>query len=128
MDISLFLAQAFGIYFVVMGLVMFRRNTISMIISSFAENRALKFFAGVFILILGIILVLVHNIWEGPAWQVVITVFAWLTFIKGIFYLLVPQNIYMGLVRALNKSNVFLVGGIVAVVIGVWLASIGFGY
>lgn len=128
MDISLFLAQAFGMYFIVMGLVMFRGNTLHEVITSFAQNKALKFFAGVFVLILGILLVLVHNVWEGPAWQVFITVMAWLTFLKGITYLLVPQSFYMALVRALNKNSVFVVGGIVMIVLGAWLAYVGFGF
>lgn len=127
MDISLFLAQAFGIYFVVMGLLLFRNHTLGSVVSSLSQNKSLKFFIGVFILILGIILVLVHNIWEGPMWQVLITIFAWLTFIKGLMYLFVPQDVFDSILRALNKKGVFIGAGIITFVIGAWLASIGFG-
>jgi len=127
MDISLFLAQVFGIYFVVMGLALvLRGEAIQQTIGEFVSNRALKFFAGIFVLILGILLILTHNIWDGT-WRVLITIFAWLTFLKGIFYLLLPVGFFAGLAKVMNRKSWFMGGGLIAILIGAYLLFIGFG-
>lgn len=126
MDLSLFLAQAFGIYFVVLGVAMFRHQVLTQMIDDFMKNDALRFFAGIFILVLGILLVLTHNVWDGT-YRVLITVLAWLTFLKGVAYLWLPGTIFRGIARTFSQKNWFMVGGIVAILLGVYLIYVGFG-
>lgn len=127
MDISIFLAQAFGIYFIVMGLGVLRFKAVSKMVTSLSENLALKFIVGLITLILGILLVLAHNIWEGPAWQMVVTVIAWITFFKALLYIFAPNSWYSSIVRALNKKSFFIIAGTMTIAIGVWLSYVGFG-
>jgi uncharacterized protein YjeT (DUF2065 family) len=42
------------------------------------------------ILVMGLIIVMTHNIWT-LSWPVAVTLFGWIMTIKGIFYLLFPQ-------------------------------------
>ena len=128
MDISIFLAQVLGIYFLVMGIaILVRGRTLQKSIKDFLGNLSIKFFAGIFILILGIMMVVSHNIWGGEGWQTVITILAWLTFLKGIFYLFAGDKVFDSLVGMTNKMGVFAIGGIVSIILGGWLSFIGFG-
>lgn len=128
MNVSIFLAQALGIYFLVVGiLLLVRRQNMQAMVNDFFNNSALKFLGAVIALILGILMVISHNIWDGAGWQTAITIIAWLTFLKGIFYLFATDNLFNGFVRVVNKANVFLIGGIVSIILGGWLSFVGFG-
>ncbi|MDP6659898.1 MAG: hypothetical protein QF679_02760, partial [Candidatus Pacebacteria bacterium] len=84
MDLSIFYAQLFGLYFLIVGvLVIAKHKVLPELARSFAQKTAILYFAGTFTLLLGLALVLSHNIWEY-SWKGVITVIVWLTLIKGI--------------------------------------------
>jgi uncharacterized membrane protein HdeD (DUF308 family) len=64
METTLFLAKVFGLYLLVMGLLMpLRRKELSAMIEALADNRPLVFLVGVLVLILGLVLVVSHNVW-----------------------------------------------------------------
>ena len=127
MDISLFLAQAFGIYFVVMGLAMLQYRKMIAMIDDFFKNVALMFVIGIFVLILGTLLILTHNVWDGT-WRVAITVIAWITFLKGLAYLFLPKGFFSGVVDVFRKKEIFVSAAVVVIAIGLWLSYIGFGF
>ena len=126
MDITLLLAQIFGLYFLIVGVVLVvRHKTLPQIINSLLTNEGLMFFAGVFILLLGLLLVLVHNSWEaGLAW--IITLIAWLTLIKGVLYMLFP-SVLASIANWFNTRGLYAWGGVVAIIVGLYLTSQGFG-
>lgn len=128
MDISLFLAQAIGLYMLILGFsVIVRRKDMRRILDDFAGNASHFFIIGQLVLILGILLVLTHNVWEA-SWRVVITIFAWLTLLKGILYLLQSVSFMRGILKWFNRHNWYIIWGIVAVLVGLYLMSIGFGW
>ena len=91
MDLSIFLAQAFGLYFIIMGLgMLFRWRMVKKIYHDLLHNKHIIFGAGIFALMLGIPLVLAHNIWSG-GWPVVITVLVWITLLKGVINTFAPE-------------------------------------
>ena len=91
MEISVVLAKVFGFYFIVMALAMllnpkgFRQN-----IRDLAEDSAAMTVAAIITLLLGILLVVIHNQWSWQ-WPVIITLLAWLTLIKGLLRFLIPS-------------------------------------
>lgn len=91
MDISIFLARVFGLYFVLMGLVFLAKsNHTIQVIREFYQNRALVFVVAWFTLILGILMVVSHSIWKSD-WRVIITVLGYLTLLKGLLHLFVAE-------------------------------------
>lgn len=93
MDISIFLAKVMGLYFIIISLsLLIIKNRMKSIISGIFRNSSLQFVMGFIILIIGLLLVISHNIWTN-SWQVLITIIAWLTLIKGILNLSFPKII-----------------------------------
>ena len=89
---SIFLAKALGLYaFVMAAAVFIRGDKLMGLTGDYRRHPALLMFAGIFTLILGIIMVLFHNLWVRD-WRVIITVFSWLTFIKGVSIVLCPDS------------------------------------
>ena len=127
MDISMFLAQAFGLYFVISGIALLvNQDLVKGLIKKFSSDADSVAIGGFVALVIGVPLVLVHNVWEG-SWQILVTVLVWLTFLKGVIRVLAPHAVVSwskqfgampGLVRALL---------LIMVVVGLYLLYFGFG-
>lgn len=103
MDISIFLARVFGIYFIIMGFLLFVKSNYSLqIIRDFYQNPVLVFAIAWITCILGILVVVSHSIWELN-WKILITLLGYLTLLKGIMHLYIPK--VMAKINAHNKKN-----------------------
>ncbi len=126
MDTSQFLSKAIGIYLIVVSLAMelnaqqFMTNVTHLI-----HDGPLMFVTGFFTLILGILMVLSHNIWQW-GWRVLVTIVCWLTLLKGINFLVYPQLITATTVNFLQHPTVTHISAAADFVLGVLL--IYFGY
>lgn len=128
MDLSLFLAQAFGLYLVIGGVSMLvRPKVVNMLINTFSSDDGRSTIMGFWILILGIPLVLVHSVWDGASWQTLVSLLAWATFLKG-FSLVMMPNITMRWAENLWRNDTILKSLLVLMVIlGAYLLYVGFG-
>lgn len=125
MDLSIFLFRIFGFYFFIVGIAcLFKREFFRVAIKDYYNNAGIILTTGLFTLILGLILVLNYNEWEYSA-KGVVTLFAWLTVIKGITRLFFP---YAGeqLAAKLLGGRFGAILGLLWIVIGVWLLSNGY--
>lgn len=126
METTLFLAKVMGLYFLAMGLHMaLRGKELRGLFEAFAENRPLTYLASVFALILGLLLVVSHNVWVA-GWPVAITLLSWLVLIKAVAYLLLPSEAMASAVTAFNRPAWFSLGGALTAALGLFLAAKGF--
>ena len=124
-ETSIFLAKVFGLYFVVISLFMLVRKQIFVSrITDLLESSASRMVMAFMTLIIGILLIVSHNVWVW-GWPVVITLFAWLAFIKGILRLYFPDVDKKCLVWFM-KENVFYSTGIVSLLLGLFFLWVGF--
>lgn len=87
MNTSVFLAQAMGLYFMIISVsVLINKNRMPSVIFELMKNPALQFLMGLNILIIGLLLILSHNMWV-LSWQAIITIISWAIFIKGVLNL-----------------------------------------
>lgn len=126
MEPTLFLAKVFGLYFLVVGLSMaLRRKELGPLFAAFAEDRPLVYLTSVVALILGLLLVVSHNVWTG-GWPLLVTLLSWLVVIKAALYLLLPHDAVARLVELVNRPAWFTGGGAITVGLGLFLAGKGF--
>ena len=127
MDISVFLAQAFGLYFVIAGLaLLLQPQAVRELIRTFSGSPANIMMGGFVSLLVGVPLVLIHNIWDGAPWQTLITIMAWLALLKGVVRIFMPDiviRLSLGLGRNEALTKLLLV---IMVLIGIYLTYIGF--
>ncbi len=127
MELSLFLAKVLGLYLVIVCLaVLTHRDEVEKLVKEFSknDNRLFLFSSGAIILILGLMLVVSHNVWE-PSWRGVITLLGWLTVFKGGVRLFAPNAITKSSGKII-KSGWYQILLVVFLFMGVWLAYIGF--
>lgn len=126
MVLSIFLAQALGLYFLITGFAMIINGDRAMILlEKILKDEALIFITGFIALILGILLVLSHNIWV-MGWPVIITILAWLALFKGIMRVVYPHKAVVLAEKVINNTKGFYTVSVVVFAIGLFLVYHGF--
>jgi hypothetical protein len=126
MDLSLFLAKVLGLYLVIVSLaVLWRRREILALVDNLQSQRWFFYWSGSVGLLLGLALVISHNIWEA-SYLGVITALSWLTLIKGLAQLLLAERLIPWWQRFMRQPT-YSVLMVIILVVGLWLAWIGFG-
>lgn len=126
MELSIFLAKIFGLWFLILGVVfLWRRKTLMPIVEDFAGSRALVVSFALLELFAGISLVTAHNIWSND-FRVVLTVIGWWILLEGLVYLFMPSKAVKKLWKRVNKPGWFISGSLISIVVGVYLLNAGF--
>ena len=127
MELSLLLAQIAGVYLTVVGVsVVAKQRMLREAVDDFFKNHFLVYFAGEMLLILGLLVVLNHNIWV-QSWEVIITLIGWVMLLKGAMFLLLGEKNVKSMVKMFNSSSSYTVWGIIAILLGIYLIFQGFG-
>ena len=128
MDLSIFLAKLFGLYFLIAGgIIMMRQKSYMHIMMDVLGDKGLLTVVAACQLIAGLALVIAHPIFTAD-WQGLITLIGLWIAIEGVFYLAAPYTKVMKFVKMFNNSTWFTSGGLLAVVMGAYLAGKGFGF
>jgi len=90
-NLSSFLAQLWGITFILVSLVLLIKPKLLQKLFIEVENKTIMVFLGIVTFVIGLVMVFVHNLWVLD-WRVVITIIGWLTLIKGLDLLLLPKR------------------------------------
>lgn len=126
MEISKFLAKVLGIYLlIVSSALFFNIQQFSISVSNLINNSPLMFVTGFFTLILGILMVVSHNIWQWH-WRVIITMIAWIVLIKAITILFFPQFIDNISLAFINNIYFAYAAGAIDLILGLFLCYFGF--
>lgn len=107
MDRSKFLAKMLGIYLILVSIaVSLNLQQFINTVNSLIHDLPLMFVTGFVTLILGILMVVSHNLWQWN-WRLLITIIGWIILIKGASILFFPHSID-------QITNLFLQNKIVA--------------
>ena len=121
MDLSIFLGQVISIYLIVMGLGLFiNKEEMLKAVREFAGANASLVFYGAIVLIMGLMMVLSHNVWDGT-WRVIVTLVGWSATTKGAMAMLLPKALKSMSSACVRTSMVSLVG-VLVLALGIYLA------
>jgi len=93
-------------------------------IGEMQTSKHVSIFGGMIALLLGLLVVIYHNVWSGEYWQILITILGWLTLLKGIIHLVFP-GWPIKLAGKMKRSGMSF-WLVVVLVIGAYLAYVGF--
>src|SRR3989344_1068738 len=125
---EIFLAKLFGMYFIVMGVIMLlRRRSIIPAVKDFASNSGLRFVIAAIELIAGLALVLAYPT-VSTSIAGVISLIGYMMVIESLIYMAMPAKFVQDFIRSFNKPLWYQAGGALAIVAGIYLAGTGFGY
>jgi hypothetical protein len=126
-EVSIFLARALGWYLLIISLSMLINykvffNTFQQWVEQQPGIITLTAFISI---ILGILMVLVHNIWTLD-WRIVVTILAWLTLIKGIVRLNFPFAVPQTMEFFHQRRPAYFALGILCLILALFLLLHGY--
>jgi hypothetical protein len=126
MDISKFLSKVIGLYEVIIGLVMLKNmNLFASNIQAMINDEPLMIYIGCVTLIMGLLMVVSHNIWQW-SWQVMVTIVAWIVLIKGAAILLFPHSMDQITMQFVMNPGLAYTSAIFEMIIGLIFCYFGF--
>lgn len=128
MDLTLLLAKLFGIYFIAIGVaLLLKQKEFKATINELADNKHITLIAGMMLFVVGGLVVFNHNIWEGTL-AILVSLFGWLIFLKGIAYIVLPASNLRKFMKAINPTLWFGWGGIISLIIGIYMTGVAFSW
>ncbi len=101
--LTLYLARAFGLFCLIMCLILAARPKASIkAMNSIVDSPGTLLTIGVFTLAGGIACVLGHTVWTGGVLPVIVTLLGWVTLVKGVFLLATPPSGLKTLYRVMH--------------------------
>jgi len=126
METSQFIAKIFGLCYLVAGAgMLINREAYQEVMEDFCKNAALILYGGMLALVIGVVMILTHNVWASN-WTVIITIIGWIAFIKGIWMIVFPNSVSSFMKAYTKNKNLLLVHSIAALVFGVIFTYLGF--
>jgi len=125
---DLFFAKLFGLYFILVGaIVLVRRDTIMPVLRRFSQERAFLLILGVVEIAAGLGLILAF---PGITFDLagLISLIGYMLLVEGVIYLAAPAKSVRRMIGYFNRPTWYVVGGILSIVAGLYLARAGFGY
>ena len=125
METSIFLAKVMGIYLAIEGLALIvNKKYLIKVIRELLKTKGVIYIFSFFTLILGIMLVVGHNIWTKD-WVGLVTLLGWLILVKGVMNVLFPK-IGLKMAEKFTPSSWYTPTGVALIVVGAYLAAKGF--
>ncbi len=125
MEISIFLAKVIGLISVISTLaVLARYKTFLKMEEEAVKYPVLVYLSGFLILIIGVLLVVSHQVWTRD-WRLVITIIGWLILLKGSIRIFFPGAV-RSLIEKKQNNHWFLLADAAVFLIGLYLVYQGF--
>ena len=124
-ETTLFLTRVFGLYLAIVGLLLLiEKERIGTRITQILESPETRFFSAIITLMIGILLIVSHNVWE-MSWVVLITILSWWVLIKGVLRLFVP-GIDKRWTHGFLKTGVYYPMAVLMLLLGIFFLWKGF--
>lgn len=121
MDISIFFARFYGSLFVILGLQSVFANLLGRTIKM-TEDKAITVSTGYITFLLGLVTVILHNIWVLD-WPAAITILGWSTLIKGGMKIGFPEQVHKQAQMFKAQQKLW---GFIIFFIGAWFFWVSF--
>ncbi|MSO68452.1 MAG: hypothetical protein EXQ82_11830 [Pseudolabrys sp.] len=126
MQTPIFIAKLMGPILLVVGIsVLIDQKSIRAMAKEVIGSRALIYIFGILDLLLGLVLVTVHNVWVMD-WRVIITLIGWLSILRGLVRMLFAPFIVKNAPKLLKKQGLLMGVAIVVVILGAVLSYYGY--
>lgn len=124
MTVVNYLAEIWGITIVVVFLALLIKPKHLKRLFAEIENEASMFFWGIISLVIGLAMILAYNVW-AQGWQIIITILGWLSLLKGLHLLLMPEHA-KAWTKKLENAPLLPYALVIGVIIGLVITYLGF--
>lgn len=126
MDLTLFLAQIMGVYFLVVGVgALLNPARMKGAMEEARRSYLLPYFDGAIALVVGLLIVLMHNVWDGLL-ESLVSLVGWIAVVEGVLMMLLPQKTISTMVQKVMGAQMARLIGVAAVILGLYFVYHGF--
>lgn len=124
---TIFLSRLIGLFALIVSVAeIIHKSAMIETAAELAEAPPLLFIAGTFMLLGGLAMVLLHNVWSGGAAPVIVTIIGWLMLIRGVIFVFISPGGAAAIFEALHFAQYFYVYVAIPMVLGLYLTYAGF--
>jgi len=125
--LTVFLGRLLGLYVLITGLWLLadKQEAVSTI-PDILGNRPLMIILAIIALIVGLAIVLGHNIWSGGALTILVTLIGWISFLRGLLFLFLPPAATRQILEVMQFERLFYIYVAIPLILGVYLTYLGF--
>ncbi|MBP9757161.1 MAG: hypothetical protein KBD06_01015 [Candidatus Pacebacteria bacterium] len=123
---EIFLAKLFGLYFLIIGvIVLVRRKAVMPAVAELAGNRPVLLTLAIIEIGAGLALALAY---PTITWSIegIFSVIGYMLLVEGLIYLASPYRTTQKFLRSFNKSEWFMTGAVASVLVGGYMVAYGF--
>lgn len=125
MYLSVFIAQAIGCYLFLVCLAMLvHQQRYKKTIGEFLGSQPMVTFSGMMWLVVGLLIVISHNVWMSE-WPAVVTVVGWVILIQALVRIFFPES-YSHMMKELMAKVGFTLMCWIGLLVGLYLIWVGF--
>jgi hypothetical protein len=118
-------ARVMGPYLAIVAATAALRPTdMRAMLSGFQADPLWSWVTGAFILLFGLVVIALHPYWRGAA-AIIVSALGWLVAVKGLFLVAGPHTYFSMANSAIDAMTWWRIGAVVEVVIGLYLAYVG---
>ncbi len=122
---SSFLGQIIGFYLIILSISMLiQHKYYNKIFTSFYTEPALMCLGGILKVIIGLLIVMFHNVWE-ESWATIITIIGWIILLSGIYILLFPKKAILYTKKMIKKNGCLWLHSI-SLIVGLYLVYLSY--
>lgn len=124
MELSIFLAKLIGLFLLIVAAdLLLRRHELEGAVEDFASSKGLLIFSGSISLLLGLAIVIAHQVYEWN-WRGLITLLGYLMIVRGAARFAFPTGIQKRIVSFFHRGYWFIL--IILLILGIYLTYSGF--
>lgn len=118
MEFSKKLGKVVGLYMLIIGIaILWHMDEFKQVVQSIMQDKPLMLVTGFVTLILGLIMVVSHNIWQWN-WRLINTLAGWIVLLKGVGLILYPHLMDQLTVAFLKNSTIGYSAAVVDILLG----------
>ena len=125
--LTIYLARFIGLFLLIVSASMvLDPDSIIEMATALIDDRALLLIVGLIALGIGLAIVVGHNVWSGGLMPILITLFGWSQFLRGLALLLLPTETQIAFFQVMRLEDFFYIYAGIPLVIGAYLTYAGF--
>ena len=124
-ETTLLVVQLAGPILLALGLGFLLNQKMYMkVYSGFGKNPFMVVLAGMMSMVMGILIVMNHNLWSTPL-EVIVSILGWGALVKGAAFMVIP-TFYEKMGKIFTNKSFFTIVSLIAIVLGGYLSWVGF--
>ena len=124
---TIFLGRLIGLFFILAALFMLmHKQSLVATVFRLIQDRPLLLLIGMIASIVGLAMVLGHNVWAGGILPVVVTLIGWTILIRGLLLLFLSTEALAIFFEMFHFEDLFYVYAAITLVLGLYLTYAGF--